>query len=208
MTGYMNVKFVFILSFSLYVCVCLNVPPPPPSTYMWSDPLVKRLKIEITCVLPTILICVCMGVHIISHIDLSCRFISFDTRLNTLTVRAKQKGCDDFDFCLYVASYFLIFDYYFVVFLPSEFINVHCDIRNINKVVNFVNITHKNMVSSMSCVCIHLGYITLTCIHHFPLETLATWVCLMHLVLCPDINPNPGPVHSNNFAGGFLSFCN
>ena len=30
----------------------------------------------------------------------------------------------------------------------------------------------------------------------------------MRLVLCPDSHPNPGPTHSNNFIGGFLSFCN
>ena len=30
----------------------------------------------------------------------------------------------------------------------------------------------------------------------------------MHLVMCPDIHPNPGPAHLNNFTGGFLSFCN
>ena len=31
---------------------------------------------------------------------------------------------------------------------------------------------------------------------------------LLRLALCPDIHPNPGPTHSNNFTGGFLSFCN
>ena len=30
----------------------------------------------------------------------------------------------------------------------------------------------------------------------------------MRLVVCPDIHPNPGPAHSNNFTDGFLSFCN
>ena len=43
----------------------------------------------------------------------------------------------------------------------------------------------------------------MSCMYHFPFETIAMWICLMHLVLCPDIHPNP-----NNFTGGFLSFCN
>ena len=30
----------------------------------------------------------------------------------------------------------------------------------------------------------------------------------MRLALCPDIHPNPGPTHWNNFTGWFLSFCN
>ena len=41
-----------------------------------------------------------------------------------------------------------------------------------------------------------------------PFETFAVWISLMRLILCPDIHPNPGPEHTNIFAGGFLSFCN
>ena len=29
----------------------------------------------------------------------------------------------------------------------------------------------------------------------------------MRLTACPDIHPNQGPTHSNNFSRGFLSFC-
>ena len=30
----------------------------------------------------------------------------------------------------------------------------------------------------------------------------------MRLVICPNIHPNPGPAHLNNFTGWFSSFCN
>ena len=54
----------------------------------------------------------------------------------------------------------------------------------------------------------HLRYINIVGFRYYPLETLAIWIFLLRLALCPDIHPNPGPTHSNNFAGGFLSFCN
>ena len=37
---------------------------------------------------------------------------------------------------------------------------------------------------------------------------LAVWYFLLHVLLSSDVHPNPGPVDSNNFSGGFLSFCN
>ena len=43
----------------------------------------------------------------------------------------------------------------------------------------------------------------------YPYELLALWYFTLHLILSSDIHPNPGPMHSsNNFSGGFLSFCN
>ena len=64
------------------------------------------------------------------------------------------------------------------------------------------------ILSTTSCSCVQLTQINMSCMYHFPFETIAMWICLMHLVLCPDIHPNPGPALSNNFTGGFLSFCN
>ena len=112
----MYAKFVFILLFFLYVYKCVSVSPPPSTTFMRSEPLVIRLEIGITSILPLTLLCVCM-MHILSRIDLNCRFITFDTRLNMLTDSAKKRRLDNLYFLL-VLSYFIIFDYYFVVFLP------------------------------------------------------------------------------------------
>ena len=64
------------------------------------------------------------------------------------------------------------------------------------------------ILSTTSCSCVQLTQINMSCMYHFSFETIAMWICLMHLVLCPDIHPNPGPALSNNFTGGFLSFCN
>ena len=41
-----------------------------------------------------------------------------------------------------------------------------------------------------------------------PYGILAVWVSLLHLILCPDIHPNPGPTHSNIVTEIFLSFGN
>ena len=192
----------------LYVYKCLNVSPLPSTTSMRSEPLVIRLEIEMTSILPLTLLFVCMTVLSLSHIDLNCRFITFDTRLNTLTVSAKERRHENMDYCLLVVSYFLIFDYYFVVFLSLNLNQIDLDTRRVTKVVTLFKIFHLTIINTTSSSCIHLAYITLGCMYYFPFETISIWVCSLRLVLCPDIHPNPGPAHSNNFTGGFLSFCN
>ena len=54
----------------------------------------------------------------------------------------------------------------------------------------------------------YLSFFNIACFSHYPFETLAVWISLIRIALCPDIHPNPGPDHTNSFAGGFLSFCN
>ena len=188
--------------------MCLNVSPPPSSTCMRSEPLVTHIDIDITSILPLFLLCLCAVVHTLSHLDLNCRFISFDTRLNTLTVYAKERNNNNLDLFLLISSYLIIFDYYFLVFLPLEFSQPDLEIRKIKKMFILVKTFHVTISNTTAHACIFLGYLTSSYTYHFPFETLATWVCLLRLVLCPDIHPNPGPSHSNNFAGGFLSFCN
>ena len=145
--------------------------------------------------------------HILSRIDLNCRFITFDTRLNMLTDSAKKRRHNNL-YCLLVLSYFIIFDYYFVVFLPLNLSQTDMDIRRIKKVATLFKLFQLTIISTTSRSCIHLAYKTTAYMYHFPFETMAIWVCLMRLVMSPDIHPNPGPAHSNNFTGGFLSFCN
>ena len=71
---------------------------------------------------------------------------------------------------------------------------------------------HLNLIVKMALGVCHrltfLGYINIVCFCNYPLESIALWIFLMRLVLCPDVHPNPGPGRSNNFAGGFFSFCN
>ena len=205
MTLCMNAKFVFILFYFLYVYKCLNVSLTPTPTFMRSEPIVVCLEIEITRILLLTLPCIYMVVHILSHIDLNCRFITFDTRLNMLNVSAKKRRNDNL-YCLLLLSYLIIFDYYFVVFLPLNLSQIDLDIRMIKKIATLFKFFHLTIISSTSRLCIHLVYITAAYMYRVPFETIAIWVCLIHLVVCPDINPNPGPAH--NFTGGFLSFCN
>ena len=96
-----------------------------------------------------------------------------------------------------------------MVFLPFEFWKGNLDILSITKkAVILVKMFHDRVASTASCTYFHLGYIIIVCCYHFPFEILAIWICLMRLALCPDIHPNPGPAQSNQFAAGFLSFCN
>ena len=133
----MIAKFVLIFVMFLYVYMCLNVCSPPCPTYMRPEPSVNYLDIKFTNILPLTLLSVCLAVYILSHIDLNCRFISFNTRLNTLTVQAKERSHDKLNFLLLFLSYLLIFEYFFVVFLPFEFWKVNCDLNSITKKQSF-----------------------------------------------------------------------
>ena len=61
------------------------------------------------------------------------QYLTFDTQLNTLTVSAKERRNDNLDHCLLVLSYLIIFDYYFVVFLPLNIIQIDLDISRMKK---------------------------------------------------------------------------
>ena len=116
----MNAKFVIILLFFLFINMCLNISPPSPPTYIRSEALVTRFQIEIASILSLALLIVCLFVYNLNHIDLSCRFISFNTRLNSLTVSAKVKKHENLKLFLLLLSYLLIFENYFVIFLPFD----------------------------------------------------------------------------------------
>ena len=112
------------------------------------------------------------------------------------------------NFFLLFLSYLIIFEYFFIVFLPLEFWQVNWDLYSITKkTVILIKMIDGSVASIASCACYHLRC-TIVCCYHFPFQTLSIWICAMHLILCPDIHPNPGPTHLNQFAAGFLSFCN
>ena len=202
-----DVKFVLILLFLSYMYICLNVSPSP--TYMRSETLVIHLEIDIIYILTLSVLCACLGTYILSHVDLNYRFIPYNTRLNTLTGSSQKQRHDIVYFFLFLMVYFLIFDFFFVIFLPSEYFKTELHIRRITKKINFlVKLLHRIISYSALHACVHLGYAGLASIYQFPFETLAVWIFLMRLALCPDIHPNPGPSYSNHFTGGFLSFCN
>ena len=144
--------FVFILLFLFYVNMCLNVPLSP--AHMRSEPLVTRLKIEISSVLPLTVLCVCLTVLIFSNISLNCRFLPLNTRLNTLTVSVKANRNNDLLFSLLFISYFSIFEYYFIVLLPCEFWKSRLDTRKLRKtlaalVMVFYSIIYKYVLGSI-----------------------------------------------------------
>ena len=155
-------------------------------------------------------ICVCLTVLMLCNIDLNCRFITFNTRLNTLVVSTKTRTVY-LNFSILLLLYLILFEYYFLVFIPCEFWKGRLSVRRITKSVFFVKMFH-NLIAritlSASYRLRYLVYINILCFCHYPHQILAVWLFLIRLTLCPDIHPNPGPAYSNNFAGGFLSFCN
>ena len=154
----MSAKFVLILFSFLFVNICLNVCSPPCPTYMRSEPLVTRLEMDIIGILPLTILCLCLFVYILSHIDLDCRFIPFNTRLNTLSVPVKDRSHEKLIFFLLFLSYLLIFDYFVVVFLPFEFWKGNLDILSITKkAVILVKMFHNRVASTTSCTYFHLG---------------------------------------------------
>ena len=185
--------------------MCINVPLSP--SFMSSQPLVRHL-IEKTTIFTATCLCICLTTLIVLNIDLNCRYLSFNTCLNTLPVSLKVNKTENLYFLLLFISYNLIFEYYFIVFLPCDFWKIHLDTKRIiKKSVAPVKMFHCIFANTTLDACFrvhHLVYTKIVRLCKYPLETFAIWIYLMRLALCPDIHPNPGPPHSINFTGGFF----
>ena len=209
LTVFLFVSFSMFENTCLYVNICINVSPHPITT-LRSEALVNHL--DISNILLLTYITMCLIIVIVLNMDLNCRYISFNTRLNTLSFSNKANSTGNLYPFLLFASYILIYEYYFIVFLPFEFWNVYLDTRRIRtKSIIFVRMFYSSIALTTSDTCArlnYLGYVNIVCFCHYSFETLTIWIFLMHLLLCPDIHPNPGPAPSNNFTGGFFSFCN
>ena len=146
----------------------------------------------------------------LSKIDLNCRFIPLNTRLNTLAISVRNSRSSNVQLVLLFLLYFIIFDHFLIILLPSELLNVKLDNLTVRRSAIFVKMFHCVLASIIQKVCYRLTSFTYIniCFSHYPHELLAIWYLLLHLTLCPDVHPNPGPDHTNIFAGGFLSFCN
>ena len=189
--------------------MCINVSPSPSD--MRPEPIVKPFQMNKMNTFTLMLLFFCSIVFILSRIDLNIRYIPFDTRLNTLTASKKASSNEYVHIFLLLLLYVAIFEYFFIVLLPYEFFMSHL-IRGVTKKsVILVKIAHNSLGSITLGACSRFTYLSLysrACFCHYPVETLTVWISLMHIALCPDIHPNPGPDHTNIFAGGFLSFCN
>ena len=151
----MNAKFVFIFVLILYVNMCINVSPSP--TIMRSEPFVKLVQMGKANILTSSVLCLCLGVIILSKIDLNTRYIPFNTRLNTLTTSKKANSHENLYFLSLLLLYLTIFEYFFIVLLPYEFCKVDLDIREITKIsVVFVKMSHNLFANFTLGVCYRL----------------------------------------------------
>ena len=205
-------KSVLLSFLFLYVNMFVYVPTTRSPPLTRPEPLVRHLQIDVSSIVTPILLCMCVIVLILPNIDLNCRFISFNTRLNTLSASKRTSLTDNLFLLLLFLSYLAIFEYYFLIFVPYEFFKVHFDSHYaVKQSFGLVKLFHSSIANIALRACYRLTclvYLVIVCFCHYPYEILALWFLLLRLILCPDINPNPGPVHLNNFSGGFLSFCN
>ena len=145
--------------------MCLSVSPSRYPTIMRSETLVKHLQINISSTLTLCSLCVCLAVLLYKNVDINCRFVTFNTRLNTLCVPTKTNRTDNSYFFILFFLYLLLFEYYFIVLLPFEFLNVHLDTRWIKKKsVILVNNFHRKITSITLHAYYrinHLGYISI-----------------------------------------------
>ena len=189
--------------------MCINVSPSP--SVMRSEPLVKHFQLGKMEIFQITFLGLCSIIFVLSQIDLNIRYISFNTRLNTLTT-SKKKCNKNLKLFLLLLLYIGTFEFIFVILLPNELFKTLFDIRGTTKLsILLVKICH-NMLANITLGayyrCTYLICLSIVYSFDYPFETFAVWISLLRLILCPDIHPNPGPEHTNIFAGGFLSFCN
>ena len=188
------------------------VPPTRSPPLLRPVPLVKHLQFDATSIVTPTILCMCVIALILPNIDLNCKYISLNTRLNTLRASKKTSQTNNLKLFLLFISYLTVFEYYFLIFVPYEFFKVYFDIHLAAKqsfgCVKLFHISIANITLGACHRLTYLVYLVIVWFCHYPYEILAIWFLILRLILCPDINPNPGPVHPNNFSGGFLSFCN
>ena len=149
-------KFILILFLFSYVNMCICVPPSP-SFNMRSETLVKHLHLEMSSIFMTTYIFMCLTTLIMSHIDLNCRYLSLDTRLNTLSTSTKQNKTENLCLFLLFSMYLVIFEYYFIIFLPCDFWKIHLNTRRIRKKsVAFVRMLHRKTSTTTLDTCFRL----------------------------------------------------
>ena len=146
-----NVKSVFFYLFFLYVNMCISVSPSP--TFMRSEPSVKHLQMDISSILTLTLLCVCVTMLFFSKIDLNCRFIPFNTRLNTLVTPERNSQSRNVQLFLFFVLYLIIFDHFLIILLPSEFFNIKLDNLTVRQSVICVKMFNCVLASAILKVC-------------------------------------------------------
>ena len=178
--------------FFIYLCiyfisVSFNVPPT--QRLVRSESLVKVLHFEPSSMLELLLtyLCLCLTMLIILDIDPNCRYVPFNTPLNTLCVSTKANKNENICFLLLFLSYLLIFDYYFIVFLPCEFWMAHLGSRRLQKnPLAFVRMLHAIFLNTALRACHrlnHLGYVNIA---FFVTTHLKPWPLLSSCFTVPS----------------------
>ena len=131
----------YVYTHSVNICndnviFCLNVPPvpcPPCHPFMRSEfrPPVKHLHIELTSTLRLSALALCATALLLLSIDLNYRSILLNTRTNILPSALKNSSLTYRNLIplLMIISYLIIYDCYFIIFLPFEFFKVQLNIK-------------------------------------------------------------------------------
>ena len=191
-------------------------PPYHPSKRLELRPMMDHLQNNFSGILKLFFSCICLLVLFMANIDLKFRFISLNTRTNTLP-RVSNSISRTYGtyLCLLflILLYIEIFDYYLIIFLPTEFFGLQINMKaRMGKTCRLVKMTHLSFINITTCtykIIAYFIYVNLNFLYLCPYEVFALWFISMRLILSQDIHSNPGPMHSNqNFCDGFLSFCN
>ena len=149
--------------------------------------------------------CISTGIHF------TCRFLSFNTCINTVRQEKCRNQKGGSLLLLLIILYLSIFDFCLVILLPSEFLNIwYLPIKKralLSRCVKFIN--NWIFIISLSALKQIVFLVNFGFMASFPYEKLAIWYALLHIILSADIHLNPGPSPTtHNYCGGFFSFCN
>ena len=157
------------LSLYMFVNTYVCVPHTPSPTLTRSEPLVRHLLMDLSSILTIIYLFVCVTMLLLSKIDLNCRFIPFNTRPNTLAASARSSQSSASILLIFVL-YFIIFDHFLIIILPSEFFNIKLDNLTVRSVI-FVKMFHCPLASTILNVCYRLTSFTYTNIRFTTIHT-------------------------------------
>ena len=216
-----NIKIIFVFTLFVYfkhTCIIdVSQTNPPIAPHFFSRSENKLVTVNDFEILQVIKILVMVLIAVIFSLchkspKFNPRFVSFNTCTNLLQKDImNQSNYRNFLLLSSFLSYVMLFDCCLLILLPSEFFKFKWVTRK-SLSIAFAITRHSQICAfeliSRAMKCLSYLYLIVAFSQNL-YEKLALWYLLLHIIISSDIHPNPGPLQdSNNFNGGFFSFCN